>query len=228
MHIKKLSDKVRCLVLVAVVAFTTTLGMFVGYQHSKINKLQHQLELKQMTDARAGDSVKVAIDTKSLEVKLNELADYKIFEGKINVQHRYNYNRDAILGLKKKGTLVGNALIYFQYDVRLSNADVTVKDNTINVKIPSPRLNRHTVHRVENTLLFTEESKTNILMNSKDGIDMQRAFEDSLDKYAKDEIEKYYREEKMQEELKDYAKKEIKELLRTLGYTDFNINIEFK
>lgn len=228
MHIKKLSDKVRCLVLVTVVAFTTTLGMFVGYQHSKINKLQHQLELKQMTDARAGDSVKVAIDTKSLEVKLNELADYKIFEGKINVQHRYNYNRDAILGLKKKGTLVGNALIYFQYDVRLSNADVTVKDNTINVKIPSPRLNRHTVHRVENTLLFTEESKTNIFMNSKDGVDMQRAFEDSLDKYAKDEIEKYYREEKMQEELKDYAKKEIKELLRTLGYTDFNINIEFK
>lgn len=228
MHIKKLSDKVRCLVLVTVVAFTTTLGMFVGYQHSKINKLQHQLELKQMTDARAGDSVKVAIDTKSLEVKLNELADYKIFEGKINVQHRYNYNRDAILGLKKKGTLVGNALVYFQYDIRLSNADIIVKDNTINVKIPSPRLNRHTVHRVENTLLFTEESKTNIFMNSKDGVDMQRAFEDSLDKYAKDEIEKYYREEKMQEELKDYAKKEIKELLRTLGYTDFNINIEFK
>ena len=40
-------------------------------------------------------------------------------------------------------------------------------------------------------------------MNDKDGIDMQRSFEDSLDMYAKTEIEKYYNEEKMQEELKD-------------------------
>ena len=228
MHIKRINNKIRCLVLASVVAFTTALGCFVGYQHHKINKLQHQLEIKQMSDNRLGDNVEIAIDAKSLEVKLNKLMDYKIFEGKINVQHKYNYNRDMVLGLKKKGTLVGNALIYFQYDVRLANANVSVENKTINVKIPSPKLNKDTIHRVENTLIFTEESRSNIFMNDRDGVDMQRAFEDSLDMYAKTEIEKYYSEEKMQEELKDYARLEIKELLKNLGYEDFRINIEFK
>ena len=228
MHIKRINNKVRCLILASIVAFTTALGCFIGYQHHKINNLQHQLEIKQMSDDRLGDNVEIAIDAKTLEVKLNKLMDYKIFEGKINVQHKYNYNRDMILGLKKKGTLVGNALIYFQYDVRLANADVTFENRMINVRIPSPKLNKDTIHRVENTLLFTKESKNNIFMNDKDGIDMQRAFEDSLDIYARNEIEKYYNEEKMQDELKDYARLEIKELLRNLGYEDFKINIEFK
>lgn len=225
---KKLNNKTKCVILASVVTTTTTLGGFAGYQHHKINKLQHQLEIKQMSDDRLGDNVEIAIDAKTLEVKLNKLMDYKIFEGKINVQHKYNYNRDMFLGLKKKGTLVGNALIYFQYDVRLANADVTFENRVINVRIPKPKLNKNTIHRVENTLLFTRESKNNIFMNDKDGIDMQRAFEDSLDMYAKTEIEKYYNEEKMQEELKDYAKLEIKELLRNLGYENFRINIEFK
>ena len=228
MLIKRISKKVRCIILISIIAFTTALGAFVGYQNHKINKLQHQLEIKQMVDERAGDSVEIAIDAKTLETKLNSLCDYKVFDGRINVQHRYNYSRDVVLGFKKKGILVGNALIYFQYDVRLTNADVTFENRTINVKIPKPKLNQNTVHRVENTLLFSDESKTNLLMNADDAVDMQRAFEDSLDIYAREEIDKYYQEEKMQEELKDYAKKEVKELLKTLGYSDFNIKIDFK
>ena len=228
MLLKRISKKVRCIILVSVIAFTTALGAMVGYQNHKINNLKHQLEIKQMVDERAGDSVEIAIDTKTLETKLNELSDYKIFEGRINVQHKYNYSRDVILGFKKQGTLVGNALIYFQYDVRLANASVTFENRTINVKIPEPTLNKDTVHRVENTLLFTDESKCNILMNAEDSVDMQRAFEDSLDIYAKEEIDKYYKEEKMKNELKDYAKKEVRELLKSLGYSTYNINIEFK
>ena len=65
-------------------------------------------------------------------------------------------------------------------------------------------------------------------MNDKDGIELEKSFEDSLDEVALENIEDYYKLSDKQEELKSYAKQEVKGLLSTLGYDRFNIDIKFK
>lgn len=230
MHSNKINRNIRYKIISGLVILLSILGIFVGYkyQQNTINDLKYQLRIKQMQDSRLGDSCTTTIDTKSIEIEFNKLCDYKIFYGRINVQHKYNYNRDFILGLKKNGVLVGTCDVYYEYYVRLADANIELNEDKLTITLPKPQLNDNSVHRVANTLIFTEESKNNIFMNDKDGIEMQRAFEDSLDKKAIEDIKDYYNLEDKQKELESYAKQEIKNLLYTLGYNQLDINIQFK
>lgn len=230
MHLKRISKDIRNKIIAGVLAFTMALGGFITHKHqiNEIKDLKQQLQLKQQLDSRVGDTTYTLINTKSIETEFNKLCDYKIFSGKINVQHKYHYNRDFILGFKKQGILVGTCDVCFEYIIRLSDAEIDFKNNKLIIMLPNPQLNVPSVHRVKNTLLFTEESKNNIFMNEKDGIELMRSFEDSLDESSLKEIDDYYRLEDKQKELESYAKQEVRNLLNTLGYNKFNVNIKFK
>ena len=227
---KRITKSLRNKIIASILAFIVLLSGGIGYKHQQqqINNLKYQLELKQMQDERATDSSHTTLDIESIENEFNKLCDYKIFSSKINVQHKYYYNRDFVLGLKKKGLLVGTCDVYFEYYVRLSEAEFNIENNKLIITLPIPQLNQSSVHRIKNTLLFTEESKNNIFMNDKDGIELEKSFEDSLDEVALENIEDYYKLSDKQEELKSYAKQEVKGLLSTLGYDRFNIDIKFK
>ena len=229
MHLKKINKNIRYKIISGLVILLSILGIFVGYkyQQNTINDLKCQLRIKQMQDSRLGDSCTTTIDTKSIETEFNKLCDYKIFCGRINVQHKYNYNRDFILGLKKNGVLVGTCDVYYEYYVRLADADIELNGDKLTITLPKPQLNDNSIHRVANTLIFTEESKNNVFMNDKDGVQLMRSFEDSLDIKSIEDIKKYYSLEDKQKELESYAKQEIKNLLCTLGYNKLDINIQF-
>lgn len=230
MHLRRIKEDIRKKVVVGLLILLTLGGVFIGFknQQTYINDLEHQLQIKQMTDSRLGDSVETTIDTKSIETEFNRLCDYKIFDSRINIQHKYTYNRDFVLGLKKQGVLVGTCDVYFEYFIRLADADIELHDNKLSIILPQPQLNEDSVHRIMNTLIFTEESKNNIFMNDEDGIELQRSFEDSLDEKATEDIKNYYKLEDKQKELESYARQEVKNLLGTLGHDRFNIDIKFK
>lgn len=230
MHLKRIGKNIRDKVVAFVLIGLAVVGGIMGFVHqqNKINDLQYQLNLKQQVEERANDYTYTTIDTNSIETEFNKLCDYKIFNSKINIHHKYYYNRDFILGLKKQGVLVGTCDVYYEYFVRLSDAEFDVENNKLIITLPSPQLDKLSIHRIKNTLLFTEESKNNIFMNDKDGIELEKSFEDSLDEVAVENINEYYQLSDKQEELKSYAKQEIKNLLSTLGYDRFNIDIKFK
>ena len=226
---KNLKNKIGTIMLV----FVISLGAIVGYgcQQKRINNLQQQLEMKLDKDNKDKGMYSTTIDTQTIKSKFNELNSYKVFDGTTILKHKYEYQRDAWLGLKSKATLVANAKCYYSYEVDLKDAIVTVDHdtNTINIKLPKARLNKDSVHILNNTFKEVEkESHNNILMNDKDGEKVMRYFIESFNTSAIDKIEEYYEMGVMRDKLEDYSKREVLNLVNTLGLNKININIEIK
>lgn len=227
---KRIDKKLIRNIVIGLVVFTITLGgLTLGFNRNKIENLENQLEMKQDIDNRNGGYSKTSIDTKTIENEFNKLNNYKIFEGKINMKHTYEYNRDSLLGMKAKGRLTATSDIYYQYELSLSDADVVIGYNnkTINITLPTPKLNEQSVHRVNDTFrIIEDESTNNFIMNDKDGMKIQQYWEETFDKRGIEEIRDYYLIKDKQDFLNSNAKKEIKDLLNTLGYGQMNLKIK--
>lgn len=227
---KRIDKKLIRNIVIGLVVFTITLGgLTLGFNRNKIENLENQLEMKQDIDNRNGGYSKTLIDTKTIENEFNKLNNYKIFEGKINMKHTYEYNRDSLLGMKAKGKLTATSDIYYQYELSLADADVVIgEDNkTINITLPTPKINEQSVHRVNDTFrIIEDESTNNFIMNDKDGMKIQQYWEETFDKRGMEEIKDYYSMEDKQDFLNSNAKKEIKDLLNTLGYGQMNLKIK--
>lgn len=230
---KRITKNIRNKVIAGVLVFITLLGGGIGYKHqqSKINDLQHQLEMKQDIDNKdKGNYISIA-DIQSIENEFNKLNSYTIFNGSMNLKHTYEYQRDSILGLKSRGVLTANATVYYEYKIDLANANISVDydRNTINITLPKPTLNEASVHRKNNTFAkIDEESTTNILMNSRDGLLLQRYWEETFDMSAIDKLNEYYDDMNKEEYLQSIAKREVLSLINTLGINKTNININIK
>jgi hypothetical protein len=82
---------------------------------------------------------------------------------------------------------------------------------------------------VNNTFKIVEkESKDNILMNEKDGKQLQRYWIESFNTSAIDKINEYYSSGAMRDKLEEYAKKEVMSLINTLGLNRTDVKIEIK
>lgn len=230
MHINKISKRIRCSIVAGLLIFTSTLGMMTGcrFQQGRINDLQDQLKMKQDIDHKTQGNYSTLMDVKTIQNKFNELNSYKVFNGSTVLKHKYEYQRDSFLGLKSKGVLVANAKAYYEFNVNLKDAIITIDNNTINIELPRVKLNKDSVHMMNNTFREVEkESKNNILMNDKDGEKLMRYFIESFNTSAIDKIEEYYDSGVMRDKLADYAKREVRSLIDTLGLnrTDVKINI---
>ena len=231
MLINRIAKSLRNKVIVGVVAFVMTLGGIMGFMHqqNKINELQMRLEMKQDIDHKNQGMYSTAMDVQTIQNKFNELNSYKIFDGSMVLKHKYEYQRDSFLGLKSKGTLVANAKVYYEYQVDLKEAKVTVEGNTINITLPRARLNKDSVHMINNTFKVIEkETKDNMLMNEKDGKQLQRYWIESFSTSAIDKISEYYDRGTMRDKLEENARREVGDLVNTLGLNRVNVKINIR
>ena len=231
MHLNKISKGLRNKVIAGVVAFVMALGGIMGFIHqqNRINELQMRLEMKQDVDHKNQGMYSTAMDVQTIQNKFNELNSYKIFDGSMVLKHKYEYQRDSFLGLKSKGTLVANAKVYYEYKVDLKDATVTVEGNTINITLPRAKLNKDSVHMINNTFKVVEkETKDNILMNENDGKQLQRYWIESFSTSAIDKIDEYYDSGTMRDKLEESARREVRDLVNTLGLNRVNVKINIK
>lgn len=231
MHLNKITKNLRNKVIAGVLIFVTALGGVMGYVHQqrKINDLQMKLEMKQDVDHKNQGMYSTAMDVQTIQNKFNELNSYKIFDGSMVLKHKYEYQRDSFLGLKSKGTLVANAKVYYEYKVDLKDAKVTTNGNTINITLPRASLNKDSVHMMNNTFKIVEkETKDNILMNEKDGKQLQRYWIESFSTSAIDKLEEYYDSGTMRDKLEENTRREVRDLINTLGLNKTNVKINIK
>lgn len=231
MHLNKITKNLRNKVIAGVLIFVTALGGVMGYVHQqhKINDLQMKLEMKQDADHKNQGMYSTAMDVQTIQNKFNELNSYKIFDGSMVLKHKYEYQRDGFLGLKSKGTLVANAKVYYEYKVDLKDAKVTTNGNKINITLPRASLNKDSVHMMNNTFKIVEkETKDNILMNEKDGKQLQRYWIESFSTSAIDKLEEYYDSGTMRDKLEENTRREVRDLINTLGLNKTNVKINIK
>jgi hypothetical protein len=231
MHLNKITKNLRNKVIAGVLIFVTALGGVMGYVHQqhKINDLQMKLEMKQDADHKNQGMYSTAMDVQTIQNKFNELNSYKIFDGSMVLKHKYEYQRDNFLGLKSKGTLVANAKVYYEYKVDLKDAKVTTNGNTINITLPRASLNKDSVHMMNNTFKIVEkETKDNILMNENDGKQIQRYWIESFSTSAIDKLEEYYDSGTMRDKLEENGRREVRDLVNTLGLNKTNVKINIK
>lgn len=204
------------------IALTVTLGFM--YQHHKINSLEEDLYYKHRVEERATDYTVTKYDKQSIQTRFNSIQEYKIFDSTISVKHSYNFEEDAIFGFHKRATLVGNANIYFQYNVALADANITETDTTITIELDKAYLDRNTVNIVPNTFIrLDDECSKNILVNYETGEKVMDYWNQSLlDKsygYIEDNFNNSCK-------IQAYATREVKNLVNTI--TDKNVVVIFK
>ena len=101
--------------------------------------------------------------------------------------------------------------------------------NTIDITLPRAYLNKNSVHMVNNTFKVVEkETKDNILMNEKDGKDLQRYWIETFSTSAIEQLETYYDGGIMRDKLEEITRREVKMLIDTLGINQTNVQINIK
>lgn len=223
---KKVLKKVIASLLISL----TLLGVFTMFiQSDKISELEHDLYVKEQIVERQSDYTESTMYSKSIETKFNELQEYKIFDSTINFKHSYNFDEEFILGLHKKSKLTATCDVYYECDVRLSQADISENDNEIKIVLPTPFVKEESVHRVKDTMYVIEdETDSNLLCGNNSGMKVQKFWEDSIDSKAYNDIKDYYEIDDKVEYLKANAEKEVKSLVKTLNNNDKKVIIEFK
>ena len=200
----------------------------LGLQWHKINTLKEELFTKQQIELRERktESIETKMYKNTIEEKFNELKSYKVVDGRINFKHKYNYEDDYALGLKKRVTIGGFCDVYFQYDVDLSKAEIQETDKKIVIKIDRPTLNEDSLHAVKNSYQqIKSETTYNLFANKEDSRTAMQFYYESLEDRAIKEIGELYEEEK-ENHLEYNAKKEVKNLVKT--FVDKKVQVEFK
>lgn len=210
-----------------IMAIMLAFGSF-GFQWHKINTLKeelytkHQIELRE----RKTESIETKMYKDTVEEKFNELKSYKVVDGKINFKHKYNYEDDYALGLKKRISIGGFCDVYYQYDVDLSTAEIHETERKITIKLDKPTLNVDSLHAVKSSYKqIKSETTYNLFANKEDSRTAMQYYYESLEDRAIEEIGELYETEK-QNHLEYNTKKEVKNLVKT--FVDKKVQVEFK
>lgn len=210
-----------------IMAIMLAFGGF-GFQWHKINTLKEELHTKHQIELRERktESIETKMYKDTVEEKFNELKSYKVVDGKINFKHRYNYEDDYALGLKKRISIGGFCDVYYQYDVDLSTAEIHETEKKIIIKLDKPTLNVDSLHAVKNSYQqIKSETTYNLFANKEDSRTAMQYFFESLEDRAIEDIDELYEVEK-QNHLEYNAKKEVKNLVKT--FVDKKVIVEYK
>lgn len=201
------------------------IGIFT-YQYRKINKLEYDLNIKKQVEERATDYTETQMDKNTIEEKFNELQTYKVFDGKINFKHVYNYDAEGILGIHRKCKLTATSDVYYQAEVSLAEAEIEETEDKITITLENPFIDEDTVHRIKNTMhIIEDETNTSLLSNKEDVRKTSQYWEESLDETAYKSISDYYKLDGNMDYIKSKAKKEVKKLVGK--FTDKKVVVEF-
>lgn len=226
MHINRITKSLRNKIISSVLIFIATFSGFVGwkYQENKINDLQHQLEMKQDIDERSSNYTISSYDTENIELKFNQIKEYKIMDSSISMKHKYIYEDEAFLGFHKRAILTANVNIYFQYNVALADANIKETNDEIIITLTKAYLDKSTVHMIPNTFIRIEdECSHNILSNYNEGRKIQQYWNESAIENSYKYIEEYFNDSK---KVDIYTKEQIKELVQTLTNKKIIVNIK--
>ena len=217
MRLRKYANKKVIAIVTAIMLVISSIVI----QHRKIKNLQDELYIqKNMTEQRYNYTVTSA-DTKTLEEELNNLCEYKILDGVVNIKHTYAYQKDGVFGLKKKYKLVGTANFYYELVVNLKDVNIiSLTDDEIVLEINYPVVNEEACHRVQNTFIrIDDECDESLLSNKDDAEKATRHWEDTFDVKGTEFISEYYTYEDVKKDIKKITIREIKTLLAELGYS---------
>lgn len=217
------------IIIGAVVGASLIFGSLFMHQRNTINELKKEVQIQTETTEQRLNYTETKIDTRTIETKFNELQKVEVLNGKINIKHTYNYNRESILGLDSNYKLTGTADFYYSYVVNLASVEIiNANSKDITLSIDRPYLDEAACHRINNSFYrMNNECDANLLSNKKDAETCMRHWEDTFDKKGIENIKDYYsKDDKKVKELNNDTKKMIADLLETLEYNQ-NIKIVF-
>lgn len=225
---KRIKVSIRGIVIALIVGASVLAGSIFMHQRHTINDLKKEVQIQTETTEQRLNYTETKIDTSTIENKFNELQKIEITSSKINIKHTYNYQREGFLGMDCKYKLTGTADFYYSHVVDLTSYEIiSVSKDKITISIDRAYLNKDACHRINNTFYrMDSECDSNLLANKKDAEKATRHWEDTFDKKGIKEVENYYRDEKMIQELNKDTKIFITDLFRTMGYNQ-DIEIVF-
>lgn len=215
-------------IIAVTLAGTITAGTMLN-QWCEINQLEKELQIQQNITDQKHNYTETLIDTSSIEEKLNEECNFKIFDGTINIRHAYVYERDSLLGFKSKYKLVGTADFYYAFTVDLSQSTILkATKNEIVIEVPRASADESSFHRVANSFVRNDkESSMNILSNKIDAEKATRQWEDSFDTKGIEHVKTYMSRENVRKNIDNLTIRQVQSLMEKLGYSQ-NIEVIIK
>ena len=222
---KKLNlDIIKKVIIGTLIGLMIIMACIFKFQGDKIDRLEHDLVIKQETHTQEFDYTETEAYAKTIEETFNETGDLIVMEGTVNIKHKYVLDEKGWLGVNQTETLTATANAYYEFITPLNEAKVEVKGTKITVTIKAPQLKEEATHRVANTMYVIEDETGSSLFSTKENARKAvRYWEDTFDQRANERIESLYKDE----ELKDEAIKQVEDLLKHLtGNSKINIRVE--
>ena len=224
-----MDNKDKAKIILAGTAGTLVISSAVIFnvQEKKIDSLKQELYLKQQNEQRATDFYESTLNIKTIQSEFNTMREYSVHKNcKINMNHRYNYSSDGMLGLKHKIMLAGNGQLKYDINVRFDTAIISSSDGkNIKIQIDKPYVDEDSIKLVENTLVMKEQDY-NIWSNKYDGSQAQKFFMDSFVESGRNNILDLYKTREKQNYINKVAIAEVQALIRTFNLNNCNVVVE--
>lgn len=203
-------------------------GSLYEYQEGKIDALKDELYLKKQNEQRATDYYESTLNLKTIQSEFNTLKEYSVQKNcKINMNHKYNYTSDGMLGLKHEITLAGSGQLKYDINVRFDTAIISTSDNgkTIKIQLERPYVDEESIKLVENSLVMREQNY-NFWSNKQDGAQAQKFFMDSFIESGRENIKDLYSTKDKRNYINKVAEAEVQALIRTFNLNNCNVIVE--
>ena len=220
-------DKAKIVIAGTVGTLVVSSAVIFNIQEGKIEALKEELYLKQQNEQRATDFYESTLNIKTIQSEFNTMREYSIQKNcKINMNHKYHYTADGMLGLKHEIVLAGNGQLKYDINVRFDTAIVSSPDGkNIKIQIDKPYIDEDSIKLVENTLVMKEQNY-NLWSNKYDGVQAQKFYMDSFVESGRNNILDLYKTREKQNYINKVAIAEVQALVRTFNLNNCNVVVE--
>ena len=203
-------------------------SLILHHQNNEIEELKDELYLKKQNEQRATDYYESTLNLKTIQSEFNTLKEYSVQKNcKINMNHKYNYTSDGMLGLKHEITLAGSGQLKYDINVRFDTAIISTSDNgkTIKIQLERPYVDEESIKLAENSLVMREQNY-NFWSNKQDGAQAQKFFMDSFVESGRENIKDLYSTKDKRNYINKVAEAEVQALIRTFNLNNCNVIVE--
>lgn len=224
-----MDNKDKAKIILAGTAGTLVISSAVIFnvQEKKIDSLKQELYLKQQNEQRATDFYESTLNIRTIQSEFNTMKEYSVQKNcRVNMNHKYHYSSDGMLGLKHEIMLAGNGQLKYDINVRFDTAIISSSDGkNIKIQIDKPYVDEDSIKLVENTLVMKEQDY-NIWSNKYDGSQAQKFFMDSFVESGRNNILDLYKTREKQNYINKVAIAEVQALVRTFNLNNCNVVVE--
>lgn len=217
-------DIIKKVIIGTLIGLMIIMACIFKYQGDKIDRLEHDLVIKQEAHTQEFDYTETEAYADTIEETFNETGELVVMKGEINIKHKYVLDEKGWLGISQTETLTATANAYYEFTTPLNKAKVETKGNKIIITLKAPQLKEEATHRIANSMYVIEDETGSSFFSTKENARKAvRYWEDTFDLRANERIEGLYKED----ELNDQAIKQVKDLLAHLtGNLKIDIRME--